>query len=42
MFSNFFLKLMPFMRKCGKLWYSQAGYRSKYNMTWRGCDFHAG
>jgi hypothetical protein len=27
MFSNIFPKVAPFMRKCGKIWYSQTGHR---------------
>jgi hypothetical protein len=27
MFNNFFLKVVPFMRQCGKIWYSQTGHR---------------
>jgi len=31
MFGNFFTKIVPFMRLCGKIWYSQGGHRWKYN-----------
>jgi len=31
MFNNFFPKIMLFMRKCGKIWYSQTGCRWQYN-----------
>jgi hypothetical protein len=24
---NFFAKIMPFMRECGKMWYSLTGHR---------------
>ena len=30
MFRNFFTKIVPFMRWCGKIWYSQGGHRWKY------------
>jgi hypothetical protein len=30
-FCNFFLKIVPFMRLCGKIWYSQTGHRWQYN-----------
>jgi hypothetical protein len=33
MLNNLFPKIMPFMRWCGKIWYSQTGYRWQYNMA---------
>ena len=38
MFSNFFSKILPFMRKCGNIWESRTGHR------WQGgaCAFRAG
>jgi hypothetical protein len=33
MFNNFFPKIVPFMRQCGKIWYSQTGHRWQYNMA---------
>jgi len=37
-FSNFFSKIVPFMRKCGKILYSWAGHRWKYSA----CAVHDG
>jgi len=33
MFNNFYLKIMPFMRQCAKIRYSQTGHRRQYNMA---------
>jgi len=30
MFSNFFLKIVPFMTYCGKIWCRQTGHRWHY------------
>jgi len=27
MFNNYLPKITPFMRNCGKMWYSHTGYR---------------
>jgi len=32
-FISFLKKITPFMRRYGKIWYSQTGHRSKYNMA---------
>jgi hypothetical protein len=31
MFSNFFSKIVLFIRSCGKIWYSQTGHTWQYN-----------
>jgi hypothetical protein len=31
MFNSFFPKIVPFMRQCGKIWYSRTGHRWQYN-----------
>jgi hypothetical protein len=36
--SNYFSKIVPFMRKCGKILYSGAGHRLQYGA----CALHAG
>ena len=40
MFNNFFPKIVPCMRLCGKLWYSQRGHRRQYNMAHAHCMPH--
>jgi hypothetical protein len=32
MFKKFLPEIVPFMRQCGKTWYSQTGHRWQYNM----------
>jgi len=38
MFNNTFPKIMPFIRHCGKKWYSQTGHWWPYGT----CALHAG
>jgi len=38
MFNNFFLKIVPFMRYCGKIWQSRTDHRWQYGA----CALHAG
>jgi hypothetical protein len=32
-FSNFFPKVVPFMRQCGKIWWSQRGHKWRHNVA---------
>jgi hypothetical protein len=32
-----FPKIMPFMRKCGKIWWNQTSHRWQYNMAHAYC-----
>jgi len=41
MFNIFFPKIVPFMRWCGQICWSQTGHRRKYNMTQKICELHA-
>jgi len=31
MFNPVFTKIVPFMRQCGKVWYSRTDHRKQYN-----------
>ena len=31
MFNNFFPKIVPFLRQCGKIWWSRRGHKWQYN-----------
>jgi len=37
MFKNFFLKIIPSMRYCAKIWYSQTGHGQQYNTVHAHC-----
>jgi hypothetical protein len=41
LYNDYIPKIVPFMRWCGKMWYSQTGHRWQYDVQKR-CDLHAG
>jgi len=42
MFSNIFLKILEFIRQCGKIWYSQTGHRWQYITAQKRCWLRTG
>ena len=41
-FSNFFPKIVPFMRQCRKMWWSQRGHKWRHNIVQKRCMLEKG